>query len=78
MVIPAPILTFVALGHEHSVANMYFLPAGIIAQRYISVEKLLNWGGIFRNLLPVTLGNIIGGIIFVSLFYWIIQGKSVK
>ncbi|NLJ38521.1 MAG: formate/nitrite transporter family protein [Candidatus Atribacteria bacterium] len=78
LVIPAPILTFVALGYEHSIANMYFLPAGIIAQRYISVEKLLNWGGIFRNLLPVTLGNIIGGIIFVSLFYWIIQGKSVK
>ena len=38
--IPAPILTFVALGYEHSVANMYFLPAGIIAQGYFSTEKL--------------------------------------
>lgn len=76
IVIPAPILTFVALGYEHSVANMYFLPAGIIAQGYVSVEKLLSWEQIFRNLLPVTLGNIIGGVVFVSLFYWIIQGKS--
>jgi len=78
LVIPAPILTFVALGYEHSVANMYFFPAGIVAQGYISVEKLLSWGNIFQNLLPVTLGNIIGGIVFVSLFYWVIQGKSAK
>lgn len=78
LVIPAPILTFVALGYEHSVANMYFLPAGIIAQGYFSAEKLLHWGDIFRNLLPVTLGNIIGGVVLVSLFYWIIQGKLAK
>lgn len=78
MVIPAPILTFVALGYEHSVANMYFLPAGIIAQKYFSAGKLLSWGHIFQNLLPVTLGNIIGGVVLVSLFYWIIQGQSVK
>ncbi len=77
-VIPAPILTFVALGYEHSVANMYFLPAGIIAQGYFSAEKFLHWGDVFRNLLPVTLGNIIGGVVLVSLFYWIIQEKSAK
>ncbi|MBP8933927.1 MAG: formate/nitrite transporter family protein, partial [Candidatus Atribacteria bacterium] len=47
-----------------------------IAQRYISVENLLSWGQIFRNLIPVTLGNIIGGVIFVSFFYWVLQGKS--
>jgi len=78
LVIPAPILTFVALGYEHSVANMYFLPAGIIAQGYFSAEKFLHWGDVFRNLLPVTLGNIIGGVVLVSLFYWIIQEKSAK
>ena len=78
LVIPAPILTFVALGYEHSIANMYFLPIGIISQSYIKVETVLRWGHIFRNLIPVTLGNIIGGVVFVSFFYWIIQGNPVK
>jgi len=76
LVIPVPIMTFVALGYEHNVANMYFIPSGIFAQNYIQVDKLIGWSGVFRNLIPVTLGNIVGGTVFVGLFYWIIQGKK--
>ena len=62
-----PIAAFVALGFEHSVANMYFIPLGM----------LLSGGDIssvdlFNNLVPVTLGNIIGGSVFVALVYWLV------
>ena len=40
LVIPIPITTFVALGYEHSIANMYFLPAGMIAQNFIEGAKI--------------------------------------
>ncbi|MCK4436792.1 formate/nitrite transporter family protein [bacterium] len=73
-----PIMAFVAIGFEHSVANMYFIPTGIF---------LKNWAGIsapqgfdpnalgalsflWKNLLPVTIGNIIGGGVFVGMSYW--------
>jgi formate/nitrite transporter len=62
-----PISTFVALGFEHSIANMYFIPLGmIISSGDITMYDL------FHNLLPVTLGNIIGGSVFVALIYWIV------
>ena len=62
-----PISAFVALGFEHSVANMYFLPLGwMLGADGVSV------GAIFANLLPVTLGNIVGGSIFVALVYWLV------
>lgn len=76
-----PITAFVALGFEHSVANMYFIPAGLIAKQQaelsqilatINVENLTTAGFIFNNLIPVTLGNIVGGSVFVGLFYWFI------
>ncbi len=80
-----PIWLFIASGYEHSIANMYFIPAGILAKAnpaYVNAalsmgvaqDKIdaLNWGGFFAgNLLPVTLGNITGGVIFVVLVYWI-------
>ncbi len=60
-----PISAFVALGFEHSVANMYFIPLGmIISGGNISVIDFLS------NLIPVTLGNIIGGGLFVAIVYW--------
>lgn len=76
-----PVMLFVTSGFEHSIANMYYIPAGILAKAnpdYLQVtgkglEELsnLNWLGFFaKNLLPVTLGNIIGGVIFVSTLYW--------
>ncbi len=77
-----PISAFVALGFEHSVANMYFIPAGMLAQSDISVvteagvveaTTLLSVSDfLVANLLPVTLGNILGGGVFVALVYWFI------
>lgn len=58
-----PIMTFVASGYEHSVANMYFLPAGLLAKG----EFLSRFFIIFNNLIPVTIGNIIGGLLIVLL-----------
>lgn len=80
-----PITAFVAAGFEHSVANMYFIPIGLLVK---------NWGNpalfdfikktpadfphitlnnfLLANLLPVTIGNIIGGAVLVGLIYWFI------
>ncbi len=61
-----PVTAFVSLGFEHSVANMYFIPLAIFHGGIdISMQDFAN------NLIPVTLGNIIGGSIFVALVYWI-------
>ncbi|MCJ7823697.1 MAG: formate transporter FocA [Anaerolineales bacterium] len=74
-----PITAFVAAGFEHSVANMYFVPVGLfikafdpafIATTGLELTKL-TWGNfLVNNLLPVTIGNIIGGSIFVAAVYW--------
>ncbi|RED49638.1 formate/nitrite transporter family protein [Aestuariispira insulae] len=61
-----PITAFVALGFEHSIANMYLIPIGQMAGGGIDLEAFLN------NLVPVTLGNIIGGGIFVAAVYYLI------
>jgi len=58
-----PIMTFVASGYEHSVANMYFLPAGLLAKG----EFMHGFFPMFNNLIPVTIGNIIGGLLIVLL-----------
>lgn len=84
-----PIWLFVTSGFEHCVANMYYIPAGILAKSNpalaeaaaalgLSPEALshLNWGTFFvNNLLPVTLGNIIGGGLFVAAIYWFVYIK---
>jgi formate/nitrite transporter len=80
-----PITAFVAAGFEHSVANMYFIPIGLFIKGFAGGDfwtaigktaadySNLTWGGFFfRNLLPVTIGNIIGGAGFVGLAYWFI------
>lgn len=78
-----PIAAFVAVGFEHSIANMYFIPLGIFLRDDPAVlqaanktaEQLANltWQGfLWNNLVPVTLGNIIGGAIMVSAVYWFI------
>lgn len=64
-----PIAAFVALGFEHSVANMYFIP---LAMLEAWGDPALTPGGFAGNLVPVTLGNIVGGSAFVALVYWII------
>lgn len=81
-----PITAFVALGFEHSVANMYFVPAGLVLKHNTQVlsaaegllgqvpdlSRLTISGFLVRNLLPVTLGNIIGGGFLVGIIYWFI------
>lgn len=76
-----PIMAFVVIGFEHSVANMYYIPAGIFAHARYGGQGLnfdaLAWGNFFgRNLLPVTLGNLVGGVIFVGVIYWICYGRQ--
>ena len=76
-----PVAGFVAMGFEHSVANMFFIPAGLVAQTNPDIMQSiassvdlshLNMAGFMSNLLPVTLGNIVGGSVFVGLTYWFI------
>lgn len=77
-----PITAFVALGFEHSVANMYFLSYGLILKNNVSADipnlDSLDMLGIWRNLLPVTLGNIIGGGVMVALVYYVIYLRGSK
>ena len=76
-----PIMTFVASGYEHSIANMYFLTNGlflkhtpaIVAASGLTPEQLSGLTVktcLLNNLLPVTLGNIVGAIVFVVLLFW--------
>ncbi len=73
-----PIMGFVALGFEHSVANMYFIPVGIFLRDLMGVASpegfspgALSWASfLVTNLVPVTIGNIIGGGLFVGMGYW--------
>ena len=80
-----PIAAFVAAGFEHSVANMYFIPMGVLirigapASFWASVGKTaadypdLTWGRfLWNNLLPVTIGNIIGGAVLFGAVYWFV------
>ncbi len=78
-----PIFLFVTSGFEHSIANMYYVPAGIFAKgafgAHQTAEALasLNWGSfITGNLIPVTLGNIVGGVLFVGTAYWFTQYRK--
>ncbi len=82
-----PIWLFVTSGFEHSVANMYYIPAGILAKADSAMVKAanlpaetlagLNWQTfILNNLVPVTLGNIIGGGFFVAVVYWFVYLKG--
>ena len=78
-----PIMIFVVCGFEHSVANMYFIPAGMIAAGNDAFVQLLDLDPscltvgnmIINNLIPVTLGNIVGGSIFVGMIYWLANRK---
>jgi len=58
-----PIMAFVASGFEHSIANMYFLPAGLLAEGQLAAK----FGGMMTNLAAVTLGNIVGGLVLILL-----------
>ncbi len=67
-----PVMLFIIGGFEHCVANMYFIPAGLIASSVygIPAEGLSLFGFFVTNLIPVTIGNIIGGAVFVGAAYY--------
>ncbi len=86
-----PIACFVAAGFEHSVANMYFIPVALFVKEwgdasfFEAIGKTaadfphLTWGNFFvANLLPVTIGNIIGGAVMVGLIYWFVYLRKAK
>ncbi|MGI9543608.1 MAG: formate transporter FocA [Cyclobacteriaceae bacterium] len=86
-----PITAFVAAGFEHSVANMYFIPAGLLVKDYATPDfwavidatpvdyVTLSWSNfLVVNLIPVTIGNMIGGVVLVGLVYWFIYIKPRK
>ena len=79
-----PITAFVAAGFEHSVANMYFIPYALLVKGFdpmymakigekVPNLELLTWKAFFiNNLIPVTIGNIIGGAVLVAAVYWVV------
>lgn len=79
-----PVAAFVAAGFEHSVANMYFIPLGLLIvnaapEAFWSMTGFapadftaVDLGGFLANLIPVTIGNIIGGGVLVGLVYWFV------
>jgi len=69
-----PISAFVACGFEHSVANMFFLPLGMVLTAGSAAP--LSLAGAVSNLALVTLGNMIGGTVLVALVYWFIYLRS--
>jgi formate/nitrite transporter len=83
-----PITLFVASNFEHSIANMYYIPAGILAKGNPAAvdashvaDKLwmLNWPTfLIHNLIPVTLGNIVGAALFVATFYWFSYARGTE
>lgn len=66
-----PVSAFVAMGFDHSIANMFFIPLGKMLGAQVSLKAFL-----LANLLPVTLGNIIGGAVLVALVYYIGYGRN--
>jgi formate/nitrite transporter len=85
-----PIMAFVASGFEHSVANMFFIPMGITVANGApeaaaaalkmspdAIAQVFNYGTfVSANLIPVTLGNIVGGGIFVGALYWFVYMRK--
>jgi formate/nitrite transporter len=85
-----PITAFVAAGFEHSVANMYFIPYALLVKGFdpefmakigdkVPHLEALTWRAFFiNNLIPVTIGNIIGGAVLVAAIYWVVFLREKK
>ncbi|ADL34958.1 formate/nitrite transporter Fnt [Butyrivibrio proteoclasticus B316] len=73
-----PVMLFIICGFEHCVANMYFIPAGMLTSAIygLPAEGLSLFGFFVTNLIPVTIGNIIGGSICVGAMYYAIYLKK--
>ncbi|WP_394204114.1 formate transporter FocA [Shewanella waksmanii] len=86
-----PVAMFVAAGFEHCIANMFLIPMAIITKQVATTEFWahagiepaqfadLTWSQfVFANLIPVTIGNIIGGALFVGLTYWFVYRRPTQ
>jgi formate/nitrite transporter len=83
-----PIAAFVAAGFEHSVANMFFIPMGLLVksdEEFVAQEEGLpsladlTWERfVTANLLPVTIGNVVGGALMVGAIYWFVYLRTVE
>jgi formate transporter len=74
-----PISAFVAAGFEHSIANMYLIPLGMLLQSGGAGPanvSTIGWSDLFGNLLPVIAGNLIGGSVLVALVYYLIYRRG--
>ena len=83
-----PVAAFAAAGFEHSIANAYFIPMGLLIKAtapdsfWLSIGKTaedfpaLNWSGFVGNLVPVAIGNIIGGALLVAAVYWFVYLRN--
>ena len=85
LAIVPPITAFVALGFEHSVANMFFIPFALLVKgdtSFVAAHKApdlsgVTWGHFLTaNLLPVTIGNVIGGALMVGAIYWFVYLRN--
>jgi len=85
LAIVPPITAFVALGFEHSVANMFFIPFALLVKgdtSFVAAHKApdlsgVTWGHFLTaNLLPVTIGNVIGGALMVGAIYWFVYSRN--
>jgi formate/nitrite transporter len=70
-----PISAFVAAGFEHSIANMYLIPLGMLLQPEGGV---ITWAGFLHNIVPVIAGNLVGGSVLVALVYWVIYIRPAR
>ena len=87
IIIP-PIAAFVAAGFEHSIANAFFIPMGLFIKAgagdafWQAIGKTaadfpdLTWSNFLGNLIPVTVGNIIGGSLLVGAVYWFVYLRA--
>jgi len=81
-----PIMAFVAMGFEHSIANMYFIPAGLFTAAFPKAVELakpellqaLTMANAVRNIIWATIGNIVGGSVMVGMIYWFTYVKGTE
>ena len=66
-----PVMAFVTIGYEHSIANMFFIPTAIFYGSPVTWTQF-----IINNLIPATLGNIVGGAVMVGFFYWYVYDRD--
>lgn len=67
-----PITAFVAIGFEHSIANWFFLPFGLV----LDADGAVSMAGAVRNIVAVTAGNVVGGTLLVAGVYWVAYLRS--